>query len=286
MINSARATAAYFDLDSGSKSLLCLPLGFIAGRMMLVRSMVMGWELDVISSTSTPKIPRQNHYDFCAMVPLQLYNSIHKLENIDTLIVGGGQVSDTIVDKISSLKTKIYATYGMTETITHIALSPLNKAAGSMTNETIYTALPGVGLSTDNRQCLTINAPHICSEEVVTNDIVDLISENSFQWLARYDHVINSGGIKLIPELIETKYKNLIDDDYFVYGVPDQRLGQKLVLVIEGLENASVIGKIQAAHIQMRNTVPTYEIPKEILFIKNFVRTATGKTNRFQTMQF
>ena len=155
-----------------------------------------------------------------------------------------------------------------------------------MTNETIYTALPGVGLSTDNRQCLTINAPHICSEEVVTNDIVDLISENSFQWLARYDHVINSGGIKLIPELIETKYKNLIDDDYFVYGVPDQRLGQKLVLVIEGLENASVIGKIQAAHIQMRNTAPIYEIPKEILFIKNFVRTATGKTNRFQTMQF
>ena len=77
MINSARATAAYFDLDSGSRALLCLPLGFIAGRMMLVRSMVMGWELDVISSTSTPKIPRQNHYDFCAMVPLQLYNFLN-----------------------------------------------------------------------------------------------------------------------------------------------------------------------------------------------------------------
>lgn len=285
MINSAKATATYFDLGAGSRALLCLPLGFIAGRMMLVRSMVMGWHLDVIDATSLPKIPKDIHYDFSAMVPLQLFNSINHLENIKTLIVGGGQVSETIINKISSLNTKIYATYGMTETVTHIALSPLNKASGRKDNETIYTTLPGVVLSTDNRQCLLINAPHICSEEIVTNDIVDLIAPDSFKWLARYDHVINSGGIKLIPELIESRYKHLIDTEFFVYGIPDQRLGEKLVLVIEGPESTSLLEQIINTHKHWANSVPKYEIPKEIMFIKDFVMTETGKINRSQTMQ-
>ncbi|MGB5322572.1 AMP-binding protein, partial [Lutimonas sp.] len=286
MINSARATATYFDLQAGSRALLCLPLGFIAGRMMLVRSMVMGWHLDVIDSASSPKIPKDIHYDFSAMVPLQLFNSMNDLENIKTLIVGGGQVSETIINKISTISTKIYATYGMTETITHIALSPLNKAAGNKGKETLYKALPGVVLSTDHRQCLLINAPHICSEEVVTNDMVDLISADSFIWLARYDNVINSGGIKLIPELIEARYKSLIDNEFFVYGLPDKRLGEKLVLVIEGPESTSLLKQIKNVHKRWASSVPKYEIPKEIMFVKNFVMTETGKINRSQTMQF
>lgn len=285
MINSARATAAYFNLEAGSRALLCLPLGFIAGRMMLVRSMVMGWHLDLIESSSAPKIPKHRTYDISAMVPLQLYNAVGELENMDTLIVGGGQVSDNILNKISDLSTKIYATYGMTETISHIALSPLNKAAGSHGNEMIYTALPGVILSTDKRQCLLISAPHICPEEVVTNDIVDLITEDSFKWLARYDHVVNSGGIKLIPERIETRYKDLIGHDYFVCGVPDKRLGERLVLVIEGMETTALMEKIVEAHKNWSPAVPAYEIPKQVLFIKSFVRTTTGKINRFQTVK-
>ncbi len=284
MINSARATATFFDLGAGSRALLCLPLGYIAGRMMLVRSMIMGWHLDVIAPSSTPDIPKQNHYDFSAMVPLQLYNSINDLENIRTLIVGGGQVSETILNKISSLNTKIFATYGMTETITHIALSPLNKAAGGRGNEMVYTALPGVGLSTDDRQCLLIKAPHISSEILVTNDIVDLKAEDSFTWIARYDHVINSGGIKLFPELLEARYKNLIDSEYFIYGIPDRSLGEKVALVIEGNESETILDRIQNFHKELSNSVAKYEIPKELFFIDSFVRTETDKINRSLTV--
>ena len=283
MVNSARATAAFFNLEAGSKALLCLPLGFIAGRMMLVRSMVMGWHLDSIEPSSTSDIPQNRSYHFSAMVPLQLYNSLDHLDHIKTLIVGGGEVPSSLRERIQNLTTKIYATYGMTETITHIALSPLNKSAGKRISEMIYTALPGVDLSIDNRQCLVINAPHIGAEEIVTNDIVELITNDSFKWLARYDHVINSGGVKLIPELIESRYKNLIDREFFVYGVPDKRLGEKLVLVIEGLERASILEKIQELQQQLGDAVPKYEIPKEILFIKKFVRTETGKINRSQS---
>ncbi|MCP4884886.1 MAG: AMP-binding protein [Flavobacteriales bacterium] len=285
MINSARATAKFFNLEAGSKVLLCLPLGFIAGRMMLVRSMVMGWQLDVIESSSKLMIPKNITYDFSAMVPLQLYNSLDELKKIKTLIVGGGEVSEAIVNQIDSLKTKIYATYGMTETITHIALSPLNKAAGRKGSETVFEALPGISLSADNRQCLVIDAPHISSDIVVTNDIVALEPEDSFKWLGRNDNVINSGGIKLIPELIESRYKKLIEHDYFVVGIPDHRLGEKLVLLIEGKETALMLGKIDEFHKNLNDAIPKYEIPKEIFFINTFIRTQTGKINRSQSLQ-
>lgn len=285
MINSARATAKFFDLESGSKALLCLPLGFIAGRMMLVRSMVLGWQLDVVESTSKPEISEDKIYDFSAMVPLQLNNSIDRLKNIKMLIVGGGEVSDSILNKIISFETKIYATYGMTETITHIALSPLNRSAGRKTKETIFRALQGVTLTTDHRECLVINAPHISSEEVVTNDIVDLKSEDSFKWLGRYDNVINSGGVKLIPEIIESRYKNLLNHEYFVTGIADKVLGEKLVLVIEGKEKVLILEQIHNIHKELIDVVQKYEIPKEIVFVKNFARTQTGKINRVRTIE-
>ncbi len=149
----------------------------------------------------------------------------------------------------------------------------------------VYTALPGVVLSTDSRQCLRINAPHISSEILVTNDIVDLIAEDSFTWIARYDHVINSGGIKLIPELIETRYKNLIDTEFLFSEFRMKLWVKKLVLVIEGRESPTVLEKIQVVHDQWGSSVPKYEIPKEILFVESFVKTETGKINRSQSMQ-
>ena len=285
MINSARATSTYFELESGSRALLCLPLGYIAGRMMLVRSMVMGWQLDVISPSATPKIPKNRAYDFSAMVPLQLYNSYQRLNQIKVLIVGGGAVSESFFDQIAGLDTKLYATYGMTETITHIAVGPLNIAAGQEEKELIFTALPGVHLSTDERKCLKIDAPHICDNELITNDIVDLLTTDSFKWIARYDHVINSGGVKLIPEIIESKYKNLIDTDFFVFGLPDQTLGERLVLIIESEESKTLLSKLHQLHDEIDNSVPKYEIPKEIFFTNTFIRTKTGKVNRSLTVK-
>lgn len=280
MINSARATAAYFDLKEGSRALLCLPLGFIAGRMMLVRSMVMGWYLDIIESTSKPIIPKQIQYDFSAMVPLQLYNSCDQLENIKSLIVGGGEVSETILNKISSLGTKIYATYGMTETITHIALSPLNKSAGKRGSEIIFTALPKVQLSTDDRQCLRINAPHIGAEELVTNDIVELIADDSFKWLARYDHVINSGGIKLIPELIEKKLQGLIEPSFFISALDDEVLGKRMIMIVEQEEITDLLTMLRKFQENNTAVLSRIEIPKEVYFLKSFLYTDTGKIQR------
>ena len=127
MINSALATGSYFQLGENTKALCCLPFKFIAGKMMLVRALTLGWDLDVIESTSNPLKEITKEYDFSAMVPLQLRNSISKIDQIKTLIVGGGVVSKDLDKAIQTVDTKCYATYGMTETITHVAVKKLNK---------------------------------------------------------------------------------------------------------------------------------------------------------------
>jgi O-succinylbenzoic acid--CoA ligase len=284
MVNSAKATGAYFNLGVGTSALLCLPLGFIAGRMMLVRSMVLGWHLDCIEPNSAPEIPEKSSYDFSAMVPFQLHHCVANLSQIKTLIVGGGEVSKSLRDRIQNFQTKIYATYGMTETVSHVALMPLNKNAGYNDLNNNFTGLEGVRFSVDQRQCLCINAPDITAQEIVTNDIVELISDKRFNWIARYDNVINSGGIKLIPEVIENKFRALIDGNFFVHSIPDKVLGDKLVIIVETTAAVLSLGNLVEYQEVNASEISKYEVPKKIYFLKSFIKTETGKVNRKLTM--
>ena len=209
MIHSAFATGKYFDLEENTTALLCLSANFIAGKMMLVRALHLGWKLDVVLPNVSPLKNIQKEYDFSAMVPLQLENSIHSLHLIKTLIVGGGVVSISLQQKIQDTSCTVFATYGMTETITHIAVKKLNNLLffqEGMTKQVLhqeyYQTLPNVEIYKDARNCLVIVAPKISKNVIFTNDIVQLISDTQFQWLGRFDTVINSGGVKLYPERI------------------------------------------------------------------------------------
>ena len=285
MIKSAQTTASYFNLSSGSRALLCLPLGYIAGRMMLVRAMVMGWHLDVVTPGSKPEISNQVHYDFAAMVPLQLHNSLDSIKHIKTLIVGGGLVSNSLIKKIETLPSRIFATYGMTETITHIAVSPLNLAAGGKESDLVYQALPNVSFSLGDRACLVINADDVSDEIIVTNDVVALHSDTSFTWLARYDHVINSGGLKFFPEQIEKKLETLVEDSFFITGLSDEVLGERIVMFVEGQKNAELLDDFKTYQKKYPEKLSKKEIPRDIYFLKSFQRTETDKINRNTTVK-
>jgi len=278
MINSAIATGEFFNLQAKTTTLLCLPVNFIAGKMMLVRALVLGWHLDIVKSSSNPIDYIDKFYDFSAMVPLQLFNSLNKINHIKTIIVGGGAVSKKLQTKIKNLDTKIFATYGMTETITHFAIKPLNKACGLTFNNDVYQTLPNVIISKNNRDCLVIDAPKVSDIQLITNDLVEIHSNNQFKWLGRYDNIINSGGIKLIPEQIEKKLSAVIDCRFFVAGLPDDILNEKLVLIIEG-------DSFELDKKAFNNILSKYEIPKEIYFIDNFVLTETKKINRLKTIK-
>jgi O-succinylbenzoic acid--CoA ligase len=279
MANSARATGRYFGLRAGDRALLCLPADYIAGKMMLVRAMVLGLELDYVAPSSRPLFGLSRKYHFAAMVPLQLENSLLELPSIETLIVGGAPIPKALVQKVQGLSTKIFETYGMTETITHIAVKGVN--AHPEHTITHFVVLPGVDISKDPRECLIVDAPGITEGPVVTNDLVNLICQTEFEWLGRLDNVINSGGIKISPEILEGKMAPMISNRFFVTGLPDPVLGQKLVLIIEGkLSTGSVLAQLDKVR-----TLQKFEIPKEVYPIPKFVETANGKVDRPATLR-
>lgn len=273
MVNSAFATGDFFNLKAGDSALLCLSSGFIAGKMMLVRAMVLGLELDITEPSSNPLTENKKTYDFCAMVPMQVENSIEKLHQIKTLIIGGAPVSNLLKDKLQNISANCFETYGMTETITHVAARPLNY---DTSEENYFEVLPNVSISLDDRHCMVINAPKISNETITTNDLVKLIDNNRFKWLGRHDNIINSGGVKLIPEQIEDKLSGLLENRFFVTGIPDETLGQKLVLVVEGRKNEfEIIKSINSSKVLSR-----YEIPRKVFVVPEFIETLTGKINR------
>ncbi|KAF2517099.1 AMP-binding protein [Flavobacterium foetidum] len=269
MIYSALATGDFFGLEPGNKALLCLPTQFIAGKMMLVRSLILGLELDVVSPSLHPLEFNKKMYDFVAMVPLQVQNSIDQLDAVRKLIIGGAKLDSALEERLLPLKTEIYETYGMTETITHIAAKRLGDA--------VFSILPNVKISQDDRQCLVINVATISDEPIVTNDLVELKNDHQFVFLGRIDNVINSGGVKLIPEQIEAKLTGKIANRFFVTGLPDTTLGEKLVLVIEGEK--------QDFPADFFDVLGKYEKPKEIVFVSKFKENENGKLLRKPTLQ-
>ena len=280
MINSAIATGEFFNIKEGASALLCMSTDYIAGKMMLVRAMVLGWDIDVIEPISNPLSVNKKSYDFSAMVPLQLQNSMQEINRIKLLIVGGGVVSETLQSQIQNIKTKVFATYGMTETITHIAVKKLNHIEEKAS---FYCALPNVEIYIDNRSCLVIKAPKVSDELVITNDVVQLVSENEFEWLGRYDNVINSGGIKLHPEIIEYKLSKVLDKRFFTIGIPDQQLGEKMVLIVEGDESLADENELLNT-IKLEESISKYEVPKRVFFVKKFIETETKKIQRTKTL--
>lgn len=280
MVNSAKATGEYFNLSEKTSALLCMSPNYIAGKMMLVRALTLGWHLDFVDAVSNPLKNIGKEYDFLAMVPLQLQSSLSEIYKIKKIIVGGGVISNELSKSIQDISTEVFATYGMTETITHIAIKKLNQYNAGLIEKSYYQILPNISISKDSRDCLVINAPKIAAETIVTNDIIKLISKTEFEWLGRFDTVINSGGIKLIPEQIERKIAATISNRFFVAGVPDDVLGQKLVLLIEGERNEDIL-----KNLKMLKSLSKYEISKKIYFIKKFIETRTKKINRKETLR-
>ena len=281
MVHSALATGDFFGIKEGNSALQCLPSNFIAGKMMLVRAIILGWSLDLVAPTSNPLEKLQKNYDFCAMVPLQVENSLENLHQIKTLIVGGAPASSALIERLQAVSTKIYATYGMTETITHIAAKPLNYLPKG--KKAIYQTLPNIQINTDDRNCLVINAPRITEEKICTNDVVVIISEGTFDWLGRYDNVINSGGIKLHPEQIEEKLSSLLQNRFFVTAVDDKQLGKKLILIVEH-ESQKIDTSTLQETIKSSEKFSKFEIPKAIYSLENFLETNTGKVQRGKTL--
>ena len=287
---SARLTAKALNLQSGYNALLALDPDYIAGKMMLVRSLVIGMNTIAMEPCADPlKVLGNERIDFIALVPYQVRTilqsaaSIKKLDNIKVLIVGGAALDQQSVDLLQYSKCQVFHTYGMTETISHIALQKIN---GKQKQE-YFETLPGVSLAKDERDCLIIDAMPLGLQPIRTIDVVNLFSETSFQWLGRWDNVINTGGVKVFPEKIEKEiekifYQFKLQNRFFVAGLPDPLLGSKVTLIIEGELNREILDKATQA---LRTTLSKYEMPRENKILHKFIETKTQKINRLATLQ-
>ena len=273
MVNSALATGDHFGVAIGDKALHCLNADFIAGKMMLVRAMILGLEIDLVPPQGNVLQASDKVYDFAAMVPLQVEQAFEDLDKVKTLLIGGAPCSVQLKEKLKQKSTHCYETYGMTETVTHIASRKING------NSPLFSPLPGVKLSTDERGCMVIDVPYLTQEKVITNDLVSLKENQHFLLKGRIDNVINSGGIKVIPEEVEAKMAPYIAQPFFIGSREDSALGQKVLLFIEGETPAKLLAQLSTIE-----SLSKYELPKEIHSVPAFKRTPNGKLMRQQTI--
>lgn len=276
--NSAKLTASYFKIRAGSKVLHCLPSKFIAGKMMIVRALLNGWNLYWVEPSANPLKNLDGDFDFTGFTPMQAATILNdmpdKFKSIKTIIIGGGSISKDLEEKIAVSTNAVYLTYGMTETITHIAERRLN----GRHPVNFFQALPGVRFSVDERDCLVIEAAHLDNQVFHTNDVVQLTSPMTFRYLGRIDNVINSGGIKIFPEKIERKIAHLLERNFFITKDEDEKLGEKMVMYIEGAEySQSDLLQLSSA---MKIFLHSYEVPKEFRFVPHFEYTETNKIKR------
>jgi o-succinylbenzoate---CoA ligase len=277
MINSASMTCSFFNIDKTSNALLCLPAAYIAGKMMITRAFVSQCNLLTTEPKASPFEENESIIDFAAVTPYQLYHIFKdpgKGKNLKTLIVGGGEISTSLEKSIMDVPADVYATYGMTETCSHIALRRINGPEST----SWFTVLGDTKISQDNRNCLVIDAPSLNDQILTTNDIVGIKDERHFRWLGRWDNVINSGGIKIIPEKIEKIISGIRPERAVIVPVPDERLGSVPVLIIESED----IGNLEAKELLDRISVMTdkYSHPKRLFTLHTFPETPTGKPDR------
>ena len=294
MLSSSKMTCDFLGLKDGDTALLCLPVQYISGKMMLVRAIERKLKIIISVPSSTPEI--SENVEFCAMTPLQVQNSLDKIHFIKNLIIGGAAVSEKLKNEISTTlqftnsPTRIYETYGMSETLSHIALKQI-----SPIKEEYFTVLNDVEISVDERNCLKIFAPKLNPEILQTNDIVELMhfmnsvrkpsvyaqgDKKQFKFLGRFDNVINSGGVKIFAEELENLVKKHISQDLVFIGKPDETLGEKLVLVVEGEKDENL--KSEILNLKFENK---FHSPKEILFLEKFPRAENGKILRKELLK-
>lgn len=264
---SAQMTGKFFGLKPGNTALLCMPVNFIAGKMMIVRAMELKLKLYCVEPKSKIDLNFAEALDFVPMTPMQVENSFDDLSKIRILLIGAAPLSEPLRKRLLEIPTQSFESYGMTETITHIGLKKIS--------EEFFSILKGIEIRQDERECLIIQTPYF-EEEIITNDIIEIKDKNQFKWLGRADNVINSGGIKLFPEQIEKKLKPFIETEFIISSLPDETLGQKLILIVEGQKN----DYSELLEMLPPSTLEKFEKPKAIYFLDKFPRTESGKLQR------
>lgn len=282
MMESARLTVNFLDLQPKDTALLCMPLQYIAGKMVVIRSLVAGLNLLPVAPCSRPLQYLETAPDFAAMVPLQVYTSIQNprdkelLRQIRHLIIGGGAIDRTSGEELRDFPHAVWSTYGMTETLSHIALRRLNGPEAT----DWYTPFNDVQISLSSEGTLTIDAPQVCPLSLVTNDLAEFNDRGQFRILGRRDNTINTGGVKVQTEEIEAQLKPLTELPFAITSVPDPKLGERIVILIQTSGGQQLQPEEFAQLTEAISHLPRYWQPRQVIPVPELPLTGTGKPDR------
>jgi O-succinylbenzoic acid--CoA ligase len=283
MLNSARITCDFLGLHPGDTAFLCMSLDYIAGKMLVVRSIERRMNLVSVCPSGHPLKDISLSFDktsLAAMVPLQVYNSLNipaeadKLRSFTHLIIGGGAIDDGLAEALRGFPNNVWSTYGMTETLSHIALRRLNGVDASEW----YTPFDSVNISQNEDGCLVIDAPLVHDGKLVTNDIVEL-KNGKFRIMGRKDNVICSGGIKIQTEEVERALKPYMKSAFMITKRADKKFGEIVVLITED-DN---IAEVEAI---CKRVLPKYWCPRLCIHVESVPFTETGKPARAKALAF
>lgn len=275
MLESASMTCKFFGLKENDKALLCLSVDYIAGKMMLVRAIYCGLDIYPVEPKGHPLKEISMSFDFAAMVPLQVHNSLQneneriKLSQVRNLIIGGGAINKELEEELRLFPNSVYSTYGMTETVSHIGLRKINGEDAT----DYYIPLSGVKLKLSDNKTLVIDAPEIADDTLITNDIAEIRNDGSFRIIGRIDNIINTGGIKVQAEEVEDILKPFMKGSYAISSIPHSKLGEAIVLLVDNIED-------QQQSEEFIKTVPRYQQPMYIIKVKDIPLTRSGKIDR------
>lgn len=275
MMESACLTCSFLGLKKNDSALLCMPLRYIAGKMVVVRALVAGLNLLPVPPSGHPLKDMKSAPDFAAMIPMQVYNSLlvpeekGVLQQIKHLIIGGGAIDRQLAIELNDFPNAVWSTYGMTETLSHIALRRLNGPEAS----DWYTPFDDVHIRLSREGTLIIHSPRVCEEELITNDIAEINARNQFRILGRKDNIINSGGVKIQIEQVEAALNEYLSQPFLITSAPDEKFGEIVVLLLEGEA---------PEHIEAicKQVLPAYWRPKRIIPVFRIPLTETGKPDR------
>lgn len=282
MENSARRTCSLLGLQRGDTALLCMPVDYIAGKMMVVRALLFDLKLIDVGPSGHPmaSLPDED-ITFAAMVPMQVYNTLQadseraKLMRIKHLLIGGGDIHSTIERELQQMPGTAWATYGMTETLSNIAYRRINGPAQSLW----YTPYPGVKITLSLDKCLQIYDPNVCDHHLQTNDIAEMNPDGyKFRILGRKDNIINSGGYKIQTEEIERVLHDYLKESFLISKRPDRKFGEIVVLLTEGGDEREILNTCQ-------RVLPKYWCPRSIIKVPCLPLTKSGKPSRILALQ-
>lgn len=281
MANSARMTCDFLHLQPGDTALLCLPVDYIAGKMVVVRAMVRQLQLVIKAPQAHPLAGMHQAPTFAAMVPMQVTSSLNNaherqlLADIRQLIIGGGAIDETLEKELRDFPNNVWSTYGMTETLSHIALRKINGKDADQW----YTPFDHVNIATDHRGCLTIHAPLVCDNSLTTNDMVEIHPDGRrFRIIGRVDNVINSGGVKIHIEQVEERLRNAVDVPFAITKRRDPLLGEMVVMLVQSTE-------LDALRQCCEQCLPAYWRPRLFISVDKIPTTDTGKPARKRAEQ-